>query len=358
MLIEVLPDPRAFLTDIEALPKRVLQIHRPIPARVPVGHFEEDGTEVVDEIVDRSEYLNRIQQSCSQLGDRLEVRFYDHFDDVFDASVLDHLNQIRCLAIDGLPIVQNAEAVGRLPRLVSLRFGPRRAGDSRVLTALGVHRLADFTLAGTPEPLVDLSPFSTARALRSLCLLGHGKNTEAIGSVTSLTALAIQPSAKVSLDFISQLINLDTLKLVLGSAKTITAIGELPTLRDLSIREVRNLEDLGDLQRFPQLRRLQVSDQPRITRMQLGHRNAWLEHLYLYSLPRLDTLEGLPDLPALKSLFAYDSQLTPTRPALPRTLTHFQLVTRSVKGRQAHDAMVRDWGLVPAVHPDAAFFYK
>jgi len=84
------------------------------------------------------------------------------------------------------------EAVGRLPELTSLRFGPRRVDDAKILSAIGVHRLLHFTLAGTPTPAIDLSPLADARSLRSLRLLGYGKNTEAIGHVTSLCELALQ----------------------------------------------------------------------------------------------------------------------------------------------------------------------
>lgn len=355
MLYEILPDPRALAA---AKAVQVLNIHRPIPERVPIGHFDAGGIEVVDEIVSRSDYLDRIQQACAKLKDKLEVRFYDHFEDEFDASVLDHLHEIRLLSIDGLPRVRNPEAVGRLPKLTSLRFGPREIGDRKILGALGVHRLEHFTLAGSPTPAIDLAPFADARSLRSLRLLGHGKNTEAIGHVTSLTELAIQPSAKFTLDFINRLTSLEVLKFVLGNTTSILAIGTLPALRDLSFREVRNLEELGDLQRFPRLRRLQVSDQPKIAELHVGRRNAALEHLYLYSVPQLHTLAGFTALPAVKSLFAYDSRLTLPLSKLPPTLTHFQLMTKAMKGRDAHNAQVRAKGLNPAVHPDADFFYK
>jgi hypothetical protein len=33
-------------------------------------------------------------------------------------------------------------------------------------------------------------------------------------------------------------------------------------------------------------------------------------------------------------------------------------MAKAVKGRDAHDAQVRARGLIPAVHPDATFFYK
>ena len=92
--------------------------------------------------------------------------------------------------------------------------------------------------------------------------------------------------------------------------------------------------------------------------MHVGRRNATLEHLYLYSVPRLYVLDGFSALPAVKSLFAYDSRLDLPWSKLPSTLTHFQLLTKTVKGRDAHDAQVRARGLTPNVHPDAVFFYK
>ena len=357
MLYEILPDPRALVAAKTDVPAQVLQIHRPIPESVPVGHFDDAGKEVINEIVSRTVYLDWIQQACTALGDGLEVRFDDHFEDEFNASVLDCLHGIRHLSIDGLPRVRHPEAIGRLPDLTSLRFGPRRV-DAKILGAIGVHRLVHFTLAGTPEPAIDLAPLADARSLRSLRLLGHGKNTEAIGQLASLSELAIQPSSKFSLAFINGLASLETLKFVLGNARSIRPIEGLPALRDLSFREVRNLEDLGDLQRFPRLRRLQVSDQPKIAELHVGRRNAALEHLYLYSVPRLHALEGFSMLPAAKSLFVYDGRLDLPWSKLPPTLTHFQLMTKAIKGRDAHDAQVRARGLIPAVHPDAVFFYK
>ena len=78
MLYEILPDPRA-LAAAKGKAIQVLNIHRPIPERVPVGHFDAGGVEVVDEVVSRTAYLDRIQQACAALKDKLKVRFYDHF---------------------------------------------------------------------------------------------------------------------------------------------------------------------------------------------------------------------------------------------------------------------------------------
>lgn len=358
MLFEILPDPRPLLAENKPDAIRVLQIHRLIPQSVPIGHFDPGGIEVVDDVVSRSTYLDFIQQACAALGEWLEVRFYDHFEEAFDASVLDHLDEIRRLSIDGLETIRHPEAIGRLPRLTSLRFGPRRLAHRGVLSTLGVHRLTDFTLASTPTPAIDLAPLADARALHSLRLLGHGKNPEAVGHLDQLVELAIQPSAKSQLDFLSRLACLETLKFVLGSATSVAAIDTLPRLQDLSFREVRHLEEIGSLERFPRLRRLLLSDQPRVAALHVGRRNASLEHLYLYSVPSLQALHGLSELPALQSLFAYDSRLVLPWSELPPTLTHFRLMTKAMKGRAAHESEVRARGLVPDVHPGSQFFYK
>ena len=355
---EILPDPRALGSARGPDAVRVLQFHRAIPQSVQIGHYDAGGVEVVDAVVTRTVYLDLIQQACAMHGDGLEVRFYDHRDGGFDASVLDQLDEIRLLSIDGVETVRHPEAVGRLPKLTSLRFGPWHIDDAKILGKMGVHRLAHFTLAGTPAPAVDLAPLGEGRSLRSLRLLGHGKNTQAIAPLAQLAELAIQPSSKFSLDFINSLVSLKTLKFVLGNARSISAIGALPALEDLSFREVRNLEDLGSLERFPRLRRLLVSDQPRIAELQMGRGNAALEHVYLSSVPRLHTLKGLSELPAVKSFFAYDGRLDLPWSELPKTLTHFQLVTKAVKGRDAHDATVRARGLTPGVHAGSQFFYK
>jgi hypothetical protein len=187
---------RALVAEKGKVAVQLPNIHRPIPESVPVGHFEEGGIEVVDDVVSRAVYLDWIQRACAALGDGLKVRFYDHFEDEFDASVLDHLHEIRHLAIDGLPRVRHPEAVGRLPRLTSLTFGPRKV-DPKMLAALGLHRLTHFTLAGTPTPALDLAPLADARSLRSLRLLGHGKNTEAIGNIASLSGAVLTNSSGV-----------------------------------------------------------------------------------------------------------------------------------------------------------------
>jgi hypothetical protein len=115
VLFEILPDPRAFAPPSPDGAVQVLQFHLAIPARVPVGHFEAGGREVVDEIADRTDYLDRVQQACAACGPHWR----------FGSTTTS-----RGLSIDGLASVQHPEAVGR----------------ERSRRARNVHRRNSFTI--------------------------------------------------------------------------------------------------------------------------------------------------------------------------------------------------------------------
>jgi hypothetical protein len=333
-----------------------LQIGSPLPDIVPIGHYELNRPEpVVRETISRSEYLDRIQQSCARYGAEYLVRFYDHADSEFDASILDQLSEIRTLKIDVNCEITNPEAVGRLPNLEQLGLAPRGKTLSDILKVMGVARLTSFTLGETSTPPIDLLPLAEAKSLRTLRLLAQGKNIEAIGECPSLLELSLHPPKNVSLDWINRLQQIEVLKFSLGSLQSMEAVGPLPNLKDLSFNEVRMLEALGDLQRFPALRRLQTSYQSRLKELYVGPGNAALEHI---TVDGIDCIHGFTKLPAVKSLWSFNGRFAPDWSELPATLTHFALVTPSLKKREKHFDEVRARGLNPERHPDASFFYK
>lgn len=332
-----------------------LQIASPLPDPVPIGHLHPDTFEaVIDEVVSRADYLDRIQEACATHKDAYTVRFYRH-PEGFDASVLDQLNQIRWLQIDPVCPVTNPEAVGRLPHLTGLNYAPRGKTNPNVLAALGVQRLTSFTLAETGTPPLDLTPLGEAHSLRTLRLLAQGKNIGALAKCTSLVELSMQPQEAHPLEFISQLARLEILKFSLGKRRSILAIETAPSLRDLSFHLVNMLDDLGDLQRFPRLRRLQIEQQKRLKTVKVGPGNLELEHI---SAEGLEQVIGLSTLPALKSLSIFNGKINTDWSELPRTLTHFALTPPGLKARERHYTEVKSRGLIPEAHPEATFFYK
>ena len=354
MLHEVFLDPRTPYGDLRG-DGFTVQIHSMLPDPVPIGHFDMDRDgPIIDEQVSRAEYLDRIQQACAEHGEACTVRFYDHLDG-FDASVLDALDQIRSLTIETVCPAANLEAVGRLPKLTKFSFAPRGKTDPNALNLVRVQRLEHVTISETATPPLDLTPIGEARSLRTLRLLAQGRNVDAVGRCTSLTELSLQPTEKFSLDFVSRLPRLEVLKLSVGKKRSIAEIESAPSLRDLSFHWVHMLEDLGDLQRFPALRRLQIDAQKRLKTLRVGPGNSDLEHI---NASGIDEIVGLSALPALKSLFVFKGALEIDPSDLASTLTHFALMPAGLKAREKHQAEVRARGLIPELHPDASFFYK
>ena len=354
MLHEVFLNPRAPYASDDGT-RWTLQIHSTLPEQVKIGHYVMESTEpVVEEVVSRDEYLRRIQEACAEHGEAYTVRFYDHLDG-FDASVLDALDEIRTLVIDPYSPMQNPEAVGRLPKLTRLGFSPRGKNRPDILSLFRLERLEHFALGETTTPLTDLSPLREAQKLRTLRVLAQGKNVEAIGDCAGLTELSIHPTEKAPLDFINRLERLEVLKFSLGRMTSFAAVGPLPNLRDLSFDNVALLEDLGDLQRFPRLRRLQISYQRRLKTLQVGRGNAALEHI---NVGEIDHIEGFSELPALISFDNFAGKFAPDWSQLPPTLTHYSVAPRGLKAREKHHADVRAHGLDPEPHPEATFFYK
>src|SRR5205085_8465229 len=124
---------------------------------------------------------------------------------------------------------------------------------------------------------------------------------------------------------------LEVLKLSVGKIRSIEAIGALANLRDLAFNWVHTLEELGDLQRFPALRRLQIEQQKRLKVLRTGAGNAALEHI---SAEGIDEIIGFSDLPALKSFWNFNGKFAPDWSALPKTLTNFEPVTPRLKNRE------------------------
>src|SRR5688500_16998141 len=99
MLHEVFQDPNKPDDPIEG--GWTIQIHSPLPEDVPIGRYELDRMEpIIDEVVPRKEYIDRIQRACARHGQACLVRFYDHVDYEFDASVLDDLSEVQALQLD------------------------------------------------------------------------------------------------------------------------------------------------------------------------------------------------------------------------------------------------------------------
>ncbi|MHA6323530.1 hypothetical protein [Roseivivax sp. CAU 1753] len=330
-----------------------VQFDRPLSARLrPLSlHSGIAGPPVA-----RRDYLRRLGRLCETWGDRLIVRFYGHERTRFDATVLRDLPEIRALIVNCIrDDADNLAVIGELPQLVHLELGVYGLADKQLLHRLPLGQLTYLSIEETNTKALDLAPLSGAGKLRGLALYGHKKNIAAVGTLPGLAQFSFNPSTTVSCDFLNGMRGLRSLGFMLGSAGSLAEITDLPAIEDIALTMVRGLSDLGDLQRFPGLQRLTVSDQAKLQAIETGRGNVSLHHLWFHNCPALSALHGLEAVPELRSLWARKTGLDLGRIAFPPSLTHAAVFSSAVQTQDAERAAIIASGRIPERHPDMPF---
>src|SRR5262249_47979852 len=66
--------------------------------------------------------LEQIDGLCQKYGVKVQVRFYNHTEEVFDAAILRYLPSVQNLAVDCLEHIKNEDQMGTLSHLRRLSF--------------------------------------------------------------------------------------------------------------------------------------------------------------------------------------------------------------------------------------------
>lgn len=242
--------------------------------------------------------LKKVNQLCSEYGDKLEVRFYGHYSGAFDASVLKHLPDAQWISVDCLMHIENEDAIARMPNLRKLSFGVYHFDAPHFLATLDLTQITRLVLSDNKKKNFDLSPLKNCDNLDEFFLNGHLKNIAVLSHLQNLTKLSLGSIAKrQKLEFVNEITNLDKLTIILGGRENIDEI-EHASLNELEILRVKGFNDLGNLSRFPNLCRLHVEDQ--IQLRSISFAGSSLEEVSLHNCKSLNRLDGLLDLRGLR----------------------------------------------------------
>lgn len=244
--------------------------------------------------------LRRVNDLCTVFRDALDVRFYGFYGEVFDGDILAEIPAVQRLTLDCLPAIRNEDRIRTLTSLSTLGFGVFHFDRPDVLSAFPMDQLRALNLGPTAKNNINLARVTMGGALEELLVCGHTRNISAIGRLPRLCSLHLTSlSRRQELGFVSDLKSLSRLELTLGGRTSFDEI-RLTALESLALIRVQGLEDVGDLGRFPNLRRLQIEDQPRLTAVNLAAPR--LEEISIWNCKSLKTLEGLCDLNDLHHL--------------------------------------------------------
>jgi len=255
---------------------------------------------------DRSPYspelLNKINNLCGELGEKLEVRFYGHYRTSFDASVLNNLPEVQSLSIDCLFDVSNLGALGALKNLHCLSLGIYNLVDPNILHSLQLQNLKSLTLSESLKANFDLAPLQSCKNLKELFIQKHTGNIDLLPRLPVLQSLGLSSIPKKQrLDFVSNIKSLKRLVLILGGRTNISEIHH-PHLEGLEIIRVMGFGDVDSIDAIPSLRSLKIEDQIRLKCIRFTSANKKIQSLSLFNCKALQALEGLENLTELKSI--------------------------------------------------------
>lgn len=253
--------------------------------------------------------LRDVNLLCAEFGERIEVRFFGHYSSRFDADALRDLPDAQWLSIDCLHHIANAQRIADLPKLTRLSFGVFEFDEPDFLATIGADRLTRLSVGETRKRNFDLAPLANCDRLTHLFVHGHTKHINTIGALPRLARLSLSACPKhQNLAFLSDAPALQSLRLLFGGRETIDEFSH-PRLKQLAVIRVRGLETVGDLERFPNLRILQIEDQLQLRAIDL--QGPPLERVWLFNCKNLASLKGIEHTTRLRELRASIGALTP-----------------------------------------------
>jgi hypothetical protein len=289
--------------------------------------------------------LEQIDGLCRVHGHRVEVRFFGHRKNVFDAGILKYLPSVQSLSIDCMDDIENESQIAKLEHLRRFSFQVQNLDRPQFLSTLNTDSLEVLTLMGTRKNNLDLTALARAHRLRKLTVERHRKGIQHVTGAPLLEQLALwgYPRAQ-SLAFVADLAALRYLGIIRGGRETLDDVRH-DTLQFLNVTWVNGLHDLGPIRRFKELRGLLVSDQIRLDSIDLT--GSSIKMLGLDNCKHLKELVGLDDLSGLEQFSAIRTALPLDRlrdRTWPKSLRVLRLLSPSQRWNEATRAKLADLG--------------
>lgn len=279
-----------------------------------------------------SETLTHLNELCSRNSRKLCVRFYGHYQGSFDCAIVLQIPDVKCLYID-CDKAENINCLSELQHLEELNLSIFELNQPEILASASFKRIQLLGIGETRTNSLNLEHLSDYTNLVELGIVAQTKNIDTVGELSKLKALSLYRVKKAPLEFVNRLINLKKFDLILGSRNNINDINNCP-IEQLQIVQVRGFNDLGDLSRFSQLKKLVVENQIQLRELNFSTAFPHLEALSVLDCKTFDTLMGLTNLPALASLILYNTRIEFDQfieQEFPVTLKHLGFYTRKSK---------------------------
>lgn len=296
---------------------RFHRIHSPksIDEEAIAALISSGAQEVVLQFAEETDYgpslLEAVNAACRRFGSSLTVRFYGHYSNGggFNCSWLRYLPDVHSLNLDCLRNIEGANPIAELEHLDAFVFGVFESDIPELLRYPSLARVRKLGLSTTRKNNIDLAPLGTYQRLEEIFLNAHARNIATLGDLTSIRRLSLSQIAKsVSLRFVGRMEGLRSLNLLLGGRVSAEELAH-PNVTHLEVLRVRGFAEI-DLSAFPQLQVLHIGDQLQLRSLELNA-GTLIRWLSVWNCKNLSRLLGLGQAVALNSLSLGRTSLEP-----------------------------------------------
>ena len=278
-----------------------------------IASLREDGSVTVlqtDGPVDAASW-RRLDEELFSARPDIQLRIYGHRSQVCDLSFLETMTSVRSFSADCLSRATAVEAIARLPRLKSLTVGIEglegfefleKVPDS--LEELGLHR--------TRSRKPGLRHLERFPALQRLLIEGHTRSIEVVSRLESLQQLTLRSISTTDVEYLRHLPRLRSLAIKLGGIRDLGALAGNGSIEHLELWRIRGLSSIDFVPSMKALQSLFLQDLPRLTALPLLGEARKLKRVRLENMKGLERLDPLGEAPALEEfVFASAGHLRP-----------------------------------------------
>lgn len=245
--------------------------------------------------------LAELNELCLLYDEHLCIRFFGHYGSFFDCNTLLKIPNVKGLHVNCLQSAKNVSVLTQLQHLKSVSIGVFELQETEILSADNFKNLTELTVTDTKAKNINLEYLAHYKQLKSLRLVGHTRNIEAVGELATLESLFLTSMKKIPLNFINRLKGLKNLSFMLGSRANIKEI-ERNNIENLEIVWVRGFNDLRNISNFPHLRTLKIEDEKHLPEISFDTIFPHLKELKLINCKTLQSVNGLKNLQQLDTL--------------------------------------------------------
>jgi len=185
-------------------------------------------------------------------------------------------------------------------------------------------KLKHFGIEETKSKAVDLSFIKEFKDLESLYVDGMKKGLDNVQHLKKLNILTFRGVKMKSLDFLSDLNNLEELNLLFGSYKNLESISNLKQLKSIEFSRVRQIPNFDFLNSLENLEKIEFEGMSRMEHLPNLSNLTKLKSIHINNNLRLldiKSIEKIPNLKLLQLTFAENSKSAERKKLIEQSVT-------------------------------------